>query len=151
MKKLITSKNHISQYFPLGLKIRVFPRTIFPGNYHWEFPPLVFPGQPCLTVKNIPTLLSLFNQPSIILMYFKKKICHKKEFWPRSTCIFLNAHMFGWFVSHNNRLFEICFHFAGHRSSTQEFSAGPSEFLPDLHFLCKIVLNTSNLIPLLLF
>ena len=26
------------------------------------------------------------------------------------------------------RLFEICFHFAGHRSSTQEFSAGPSEF-----------------------
>jgi hypothetical protein len=24
------------------------------------------------------------------------------------------------------RLFEICFHFAGHRSSTQEFSAGPS-------------------------
>ena len=37
------------------------------------------------------------------------------------------------------RLFEICFHFAGHRSSTQEFFSGPSEFLPDLHFLCKIV------------
>jgi hypothetical protein len=33
------------------------------------------------------------------------------------------------------RLFEICFHFAGHRSSTQEFSAERSEFLPDLHFL----------------
>jgi hypothetical protein len=49
------------------------------------------------------------------------------------------------------RLFEICFHFAGHRSSTQEFSAGPSEFLPDLHFLCKIVLKPSNVIPLLLF
>jgi hypothetical protein len=28
------------------------------------------------------------------------------------------------------RLFEICFHFAGHSSSTQEFSAGSSEFLP---------------------
>ena len=39
------------------------------------------------------------------------------------------------------RLFEICFHFAGHRSSIQEFSAGPSEFLPDLHFICKIVLK----------
>jgi hypothetical protein len=49
------------------------------------------------------------------------------------------------------RLFEICFHFAGHRSSTQEFSAGPSEFLPDLHFLCKIVLKPSNVTPLLLF
>ena len=48
-------------------------------------------------------------------------------------------------------LFEICFHFAGHKSSTQEFSAGPSEFLPDLHFLCKIVLKPSNIIPLLLF
>jgi hypothetical protein len=46
-------------------------------------------------------------------------------------------------VGHNieSRLFEICFHFAGHRSTTQEFSAGPSEFLPDLHFLCKIVLK----------
>jgi hypothetical protein len=50
-----------------------------------------------------------------------------------------------------DRLFEICFHFAGHRSSTQEFSAGPSEFLPDLNFLCKIVLKPSNVIPLLLF
>ena len=49
------------------------------------------------------------------------------------------------------RLFEICFHFAGHRSSTQEFSAGPSAFLPDLYFLCKIVLKPSNVIPLLLF
>ena len=48
------------------------------------------------------------------------------------------------------RLFEICFHFAGLMSSTQEFSAGPSEFLPDLHFLCKIVLKPSNVIPLLL-
>ena len=38
MKKLITSKNHISQYFPLGLKFRVFPRMVFPGNYHWYFP-----------------------------------------------------------------------------------------------------------------
>jgi hypothetical protein len=36
------------------------------------------------------------------------------------------------------RLFEICFHFAGHRFSTQEFSAGPSEFLPDLHFYVKL-------------
>jgi hypothetical protein len=36
-----------------------------------------------------------------------------------------------------------------HRSSTQEFSAGPSEFLPDLHFLCKIVLKPNNVIPLL--
>jgi hypothetical protein len=36
LKKLITSKNHISEYFPLELKFRVFP-----GNYHWEFP-----GQP---------------------------------------------------------------------------------------------------------
>jgi hypothetical protein len=26
-----------------------------------------------------------------------------------------------------------------------------SEFLPDLHFLCKIVLKPSNVIPLLLF
>jgi hypothetical protein len=34
LKKLITFKNHISQYFPLEL----FPRTVFPGNYHWEFP-----------------------------------------------------------------------------------------------------------------
>jgi hypothetical protein len=51
----------------------------------------------------------------------------------------------------HSRLFEICFHFAGHRSSTQEFSAGPSEFLPDLHFLCKIVLKPSNVMPLLLF
>jgi hypothetical protein len=33
LKKLITSKNHISQYFSLELKFRVFP-----GNYHWEFP-----------------------------------------------------------------------------------------------------------------
>jgi hypothetical protein len=46
LKKLITSKNHISQYFPHELKFRVLPRTVFPGNYHWEFPPLVFPGQP---------------------------------------------------------------------------------------------------------
>jgi hypothetical protein len=45
------------------------------------------------------------------------------------------------------RLFEICFHFAGHTFSAQEFSAGPSEFLPDLHFVCKIVLNPSNVIP----
>jgi hypothetical protein len=36
-------------------------------------------------------------------------------------------------------------------SSTQDFSAGPSEFLPDLHFLWKIVLKPSNVIPLLLF
>jgi hypothetical protein len=50
---------------------------------------------------------------------------------------------------YNYRLFEICFHFAGHRSSTQEFSAGPSEFLTDLHFLCKIVLKPSNVVPLL--
>ena len=49
------------------------------------------------------------------------------------------------------KLFEICFHFAGHRSSTQEFSARPSEYLPDLHSLCKIVLKPSNVIPLLLF
>ena len=48
-------------------------------------------------------------------------------------------------------LVEICFHSAGHRSSTQEFSAGHSEFLPDLHFLCQIVLMPSNVIPLLLF
>jgi hypothetical protein len=40
--------NHISQYLLLELKFRVFPRTVFPGNYHWEFPPLVFPGQPWL-------------------------------------------------------------------------------------------------------
>jgi hypothetical protein len=42
--------------------------------------------------------------------------------------------------------FSICFHFAGHGSITQEFSAGPSEFLQDLHFLCKIVLKQSNVI-----
>jgi hypothetical protein len=30
------------------LKFRVFSRTVFPGNYHWEFPALVFPSQPCL-------------------------------------------------------------------------------------------------------
>ena len=48
------------------------------------------------------------------------------------------------------RFFEICFHFAGHRSSTHEVYTGPSEFLPDLHFLCKIVLKPSNVIPLLL-
>jgi hypothetical protein len=46
----------------------------------------------------------------------------------------------GWLCT---RLFEICFHL--------EFSARPSEFLPDLHFLCKIVLKPSNVIPLLLF
>ena len=53
----------------------------------------------------------------------------------------------------NNVMSEICFHFGGHRSmsSTQDFSAGPSEFLPDLHFLWKIVLKPSNVIPLLLF
>jgi hypothetical protein len=49
------------------------------------------------------------------------------------------------------RLFEICFHFAGYRSSTQDISAGPSEYLPHLHSLCKIVLKPSNVIPLLLF
>ena len=38
LKKLITFKNHISQYFPLELKFRVFPRTVFSGNYHWYFP-----------------------------------------------------------------------------------------------------------------
>jgi hypothetical protein len=48
-------------------------------------------------------------------------------------------------------LVEICFHSAGHRSSTQKFSAGHSEFLPNLHFLCQIVLMPSNVIPLLLF
>jgi hypothetical protein len=32
LKKLITSKNYISQYFPLELKFRVFPMTVFPGN-----------------------------------------------------------------------------------------------------------------------
>jgi hypothetical protein len=34
--------------------------------------------------------------------------------------------------------------------STHEVYAGPSEFLPDLHFLCKIVLKPSNVISLLL-
>jgi hypothetical protein len=48
----------------------------------------------------------------------------------------------------NIRLFDICFHFAGYRSSTQEFSAGLSEYLPHLHSLCKIVLKPSNVIPL---
>jgi hypothetical protein len=38
------------------------------------------------------------------------------------------------------RLFEICFHFVGHRSSTQEFSAEPSEFLPDLHCFTVIII-----------
>ena len=42
-------------------------------------------------------------------------------------------------------LFSFCWTY-----STQEFSAGPSEFLPNLHFLCKIVLKPSNVIPLLL-
>ena len=36
------------------------------------------------------------------------------------------------------RLFEICFHFAGHRSSTQEFSAGPSEFCRTYIFYVKL-------------
>ena len=36
-------------------------------------------------------------------------------------------------------------------NGSQKFSAGPSEFLPDLHFLCKIVLKPSNVVPLLLF
>ena len=52
-------------------------------------------------------------------------------------------------MNNNVRLFEFCFNFAGHRSSTHEFSAGPSEFLPDLHFVCKIILKPSNVIPLL--
>jgi hypothetical protein len=54
------------------------------------------------------------------------------------------------FLTEVGNLFEICFHFAGHRSSSQGFSAGTSEFLLDLHFLCKIVLKPSNVIPLLL-
>ena len=60
----------------------------------------------------------------------QKKATDKNVLFPcQGTCLLLNI-----------RLFEICFHFAGHRSSTQKFSAGPSEFLPNLHFLCKIVL-----------
>ena len=32
--------------FPTLAKFGVFPRTVITGNYHWEFPPPVFPGQP---------------------------------------------------------------------------------------------------------
>ena len=48
------------------------------------------------------------------------------------------------------RLFEICFHFAGH-TAPRNFLLDPLNFLADLHFLCKIVLKPSNVIPLLLF
>ena len=62
MKKLITSKNHISQYFPLEPKFRVFP-----SNYHWEFPPLVFPGQPWSNFRSGYGLIMLVNvTPSIV-------------------------------------------------------------------------------------
>jgi hypothetical protein len=31
--------NEFIKTFPLELKFRVFPRTVFPGNYHhWYFP-----------------------------------------------------------------------------------------------------------------
>jgi hypothetical protein len=53
LKKLITSKNHISQYFPLELKFRVFPRMVFPGNYHWEFPPIYLPERGITPMKNV--------------------------------------------------------------------------------------------------
>ena len=48
----IVLKFHISQYFATLAKFRVFPRTVITGNYRWEFPPPVFPGQPwCVYVK----------------------------------------------------------------------------------------------------
>jgi hypothetical protein len=44
-----------------------------------------------------------------------------------------------------HRLFEICFHFAGHRSSTQEFSAGPSEFNQIVKNIPYVPLYTSHI------
>jgi hypothetical protein len=48
------------------------------------------------------------------------------------------------YVFYTCRLLEICFHFTGHRSSTQEFFAGPSEFLPDLHLTFWFNLDGTN-------
>ena len=44
----ITLKNYIFQYFPVCPIFGVFPRTVITGIYQWEFPPPVFPTQPCL-------------------------------------------------------------------------------------------------------
>ena len=42
-----SSKISYFPVFPTLAKFGVFPRTVITGNYRWEFPPLVFPGQPC--------------------------------------------------------------------------------------------------------
>ena len=50
MKEYFSKKSSKISYFPVFptlAKFGVFPRTVITGNYHWEFPPPVFPGQPC--------------------------------------------------------------------------------------------------------
>ena len=42
-----SSKISYFPVFPTLPKFGVFPRTVITGNYHWEFPPPVFTGQPC--------------------------------------------------------------------------------------------------------
>ena len=41
-----SSKISYFPVFPTLAKFGVFPRTVITGNYRWEFPPPVFPGQP---------------------------------------------------------------------------------------------------------
>ena len=74
----------------------------------------------CIHTSKMLYKLVLINVFNVLLVekYQDKKITKNQQHYTfKLVCI---------------RLFEICFHFAGHRSSTQEFSAGPSEFLPEL-------------------
>ena len=49
MKEYFSKNSSKISYFPVFptlAKFGVFPRTVITGNYRWEFPPTVFPGQP---------------------------------------------------------------------------------------------------------
>jgi hypothetical protein len=77
LKKLITSKNHISQYFPLELKFRVFPRTVFLGNYHWYFP-----ANPIIEfIPEILNILSKCNLSDFFTNYTKNADFPEKPHW----------------------------------------------------------------------
>ena len=112
MKKLITSKNHISQYFPLELKFRIFLRTVFPDNYHWEFSPLVFPGQPTgacydffpLEYSKKPQGRNLKCQ--IFIQHFFKIVLY----W----CLDLICHNIGTQLKLNKYIFDILVPFCHH-------------------------------------
>ena len=56
MKEYFSKNSYKISYFPVFptlAKFGVFPRTVITGNYRWEFPPPVFPGQPWIQWVNL--------------------------------------------------------------------------------------------------